>query len=108
MNPGATDNGEVYDGGDFDSVGDIASITAAAHTNHAVLITGDQTTAEIAAGEAADAVVIVNDSDLGHAVLVYEDDWSDADDRVTLANLTSLTTAASIGGVDENNFFNIA
>ena len=110
INPAGTANNNAFVALDFESTSTIATIVTA-DTLHAILITQSQTTANIAAsvgGQTANAVVVVHDSDLGYARLVYDTDWSDPGNRVYLADLTGLTTAGALAGIDHTNFYNVA
>lgn len=101
--------GNVYTAASFQARATVADI-AVADSDKAVLVTAAQTTAQIEAvtNAALQTIVVVYNSTVGNAQLVYDADWSDAAGRTVLANLTSLTSAASISGITQTNFFEIA
>ena len=95
--------------GNFTTVATTADVTftGASKSNKAVRLTSAQTTAELTAAVtdgAGNALVLAFNSDTGRAELYYDFNWGDAGGRSLLANLTSLTTLASINTVNENNF----
>ncbi len=95
--------------GNFTTVATTADVTftGASKSNKAVRLTSAQTTAQLNAAVtdgAGNALVLAFNSDTGTVQLYYDFNWGDAGGRSLLANLTSLTTLASINTVNENNF----
>lgn len=72
----------------------IAALTIGSHMDKLVRLSNAQTSAQIATGtaQAVDAVVLVFDSTKGHAVVAYDQNWSDSANRVIL-NLLGVSQA---------------
>jgi Ca2+-binding RTX toxin-like protein len=90
INPAGSTSGNAWVTADYEESRNTVADIAAGDTLHVIELQQAQSTAQIqtvAAAGAADAVVIVFNSDTGKAEIWYDDDWTDAAGRTQLATI---------------------
>ncbi|MBM3874257.1 MAG: calcium-binding protein [Verrucomicrobia bacterium] len=108
INPAGSAAGAAYVADDFETTRNGIADIVAADTLHIIRLATAQTTAQIetiTAGN-ANAVVLVFNSTTGFAELWYDNDWSNAANRVKLATLSSITTLAGTAAITNARFIN--
>jgi hypothetical protein len=109
INPAGTAANNVYVTGDYEDGRNTVADIVVGDTLHVIELQNAQSTAQIqtvAAGGAADAVVIVFNSTTGKAEIWYDDDWSDAAGRTQLATLDNITTLAGVTALTFADIYN--
>jgi Ca2+-binding RTX toxin-like protein len=99
INPAGSTSGNAWVTADYEESRNTVADIAAGDTLHVIELQQAQSTAQIqtvAAAGAADAVVIVFNSDTGKAEIWYDDDWTDAAGRTQLATIDTITTLTGV------------